>query len=49
VEEKKKEIELLFERKKEEKRASKLPKPNVYIRERTGKARPANPAFDVSR
>jgi len=49
VEEKKKEIELMLERKKEEKRTSKLPKPNVYIRERTGKARPANPAFDVSR
>jgi threonine synthase len=60
VEEKKKEIESLLEKRKEEKKQRQkrgkneksetlLIEPKVYIRERIGKARPQNPAFDVAR
>ena len=49
IEAKKKEIASRIEKKREEKRLSALAKPSVYIRERGGKARPANPAFDVAR
>jgi|TARA_X000000368_G_C23034596_1_gene714047 threonine synthase len=49
IEAKKKEIASRIEKKREEKRLSALAKPSVYIRERVGKARPANPAFDVAR